>query len=295
MGGVPESSPSFARMGDVTDEQSGYPGAPPGWYGDPAGGAGQRWWDGYAWTDTVVLPTPPPPPPPTGFAQVSGGYAQYAVGADPNSSGALFQREAASFRLARIGVVVPAAVLLINLIYEQANRAQLRTLGHQFHVIYVAAQHGQSAPAFSQNINFDPLSPLLLLFEVLAIVACCIWQHRAATTARSLGLPSTHSPGWGVGSWFVPVVYLWMPYQAIRDCLAPNDPNRLLVLRWWLLVVFAEIFNFAALITGMASEHAGLILAIPAALLALGQLATAPRVVTAVTSAHRALIEGAVS
>ncbi len=42
---------------------SGYPGAAPGWYADPAGGPGQRWWDGYAWTAATVLPEVPPPPP----------------------------------------------------------------------------------------------------------------------------------------------------------------------------------------------------------------------------------------
>src|ERR1700757_4922126 len=47
-------------------EDSGYPGAPPGWYPDPAGGPGQRWWDGYAWSEAVVLPQPAPPPPWTG-------------------------------------------------------------------------------------------------------------------------------------------------------------------------------------------------------------------------------------
>ena len=43
--------------------ESGYPGAPPGWYPDPAGGPGQRWWDGYTWTEATVLPQHPPPPP----------------------------------------------------------------------------------------------------------------------------------------------------------------------------------------------------------------------------------------
>jgi hypothetical protein len=47
----------------VNDDASGYPGAPPGWYADPAGGPGQRWWDGYAWTEATVLPNVPPPPP----------------------------------------------------------------------------------------------------------------------------------------------------------------------------------------------------------------------------------------
>jgi hypothetical protein len=28
--------------------------APPGWYSDPSGAAGQRWWDGHAWTAHVA-------------------------------------------------------------------------------------------------------------------------------------------------------------------------------------------------------------------------------------------------
>ena len=49
--------------GQPGGDPGGYPGAPPGWYPDPAGGPGLRWWDGYAWTDTTVLPERPPPPP----------------------------------------------------------------------------------------------------------------------------------------------------------------------------------------------------------------------------------------
>ncbi|HEY2214491.1 MAG TPA: DUF4328 domain-containing protein, partial [Acidimicrobiales bacterium] len=98
-----------------------------------------------------------------------------------------------------------------------------------------------------------------------------------------------------VGSWFVPIVSLWMPYQAIRDCLAPNDPNRSLVLRWWLLSLATGYVAAAAFFAGMASEHAGLVLSVPAALLALARLAMAPRVVMAVTTAHRNLVDQPIS
>ena len=41
-------------------------GAAPGWYPDPGGGGGQRYFDGNAWT---VHTAPPPPPPNVGYAR----------------------------------------------------------------------------------------------------------------------------------------------------------------------------------------------------------------------------------
>ena len=43
---------------------------PAGWYADPDTPGGQRYWDGIAWTEHVVGPTPPPMP----SAQPVAGY-----------------------------------------------------------------------------------------------------------------------------------------------------------------------------------------------------------------------------
>jgi uncharacterized protein YxjI len=49
------------------------PPPPPGWYPDPAGSGGTRWWNGMDWTDHVqhAAPPPAPAPPPPPVAQAT--------------------------------------------------------------------------------------------------------------------------------------------------------------------------------------------------------------------------------
>jgi Domain of unknown function (DUF4328)/Protein of unknown function (DUF2510) len=284
----------------VSDTTSGYPGAPPGWYPDPAGGPGQRWWDGYAWTETVVVPAAPevpavpaaPPPPPYQPSPT----AYHA----PNTPGAARDRvtlvadELRVTPVARLAMALPGLYYLLSVVNLRLHEAQYRMLGHEYHRVYEATQNNRPAPTVTMpNGLFGGLSVVISLIGLVtlgAIVVGCVWQHRAATAARSLGRPARHSPGWGVGSWFVPVVNYWTPYQAIRDCLDPGDPGRAVVLRWWLCLVGAFTFSFAALVASLFSGGAALVFIIPGALLCLGVIGTGPRVVVAVAASHQAAL-----
>jgi Domain of unknown function (DUF4328)/Protein of unknown function (DUF2510) len=299
----------------VSDELSGYPGAPPGWYPDPAGGPGQRWWDGYAWTEATVLPAVPPPPPeppePPPQAQTSQtphwtsaqtgygpppGYPGYAGAPGPGmAAGALapplVDRELALSQWARVAFAVPAAYYLANLISERVYRTQFLRQGHHIRLVWEAAQHHTTAPPFdSSSSTLNPITTIVGLLTIAAVVVASIWQYRAATAARSLGFPALRSPGWGVGSWFVPIVNFWMPYQALRDCLPPGDPHRRLVLRWWLTWLALEVFGGAAAIAAFFSSGVALGLGIPAAVLCVALAAVAPQVIAAIGAAHQAAV-----
>jgi Domain of unknown function (DUF4328)/Protein of unknown function (DUF2510) len=280
---------------DEVSEASGYPGAPPGWYPDPAGGPGRRWWDGYAWTEATVLPESPPPPPWYPGAPPQGPPTELAPWAvagrlNPQASQMQVAAELRMTPLARFAVVLPAVNSLVNLVVQRIEADQWRSTGHQLRVAWDDAQRGLPAPPL-HTATFSPIGSIVGTATIAAVVFACIWQYRAASAARSLGYPAARSPGWGVGCWFVPIVNLWMPYGAVRDCLPPGHPERARVLRWWVAWLCTGFFGLLSSAFALFSIGAGLAASIPAALAALAVIAWSPAIVTAIGMAHREAIE----
>ena len=237
--------------------------APPGWYRDPGGAAAQRWWDGSRWTG-FLAPSP---------AAMAGYWAQ-SVDATTRSE-------------ARIAPwVIPAGCL-----YAVASAtsivlflASVSTFVHDIRLLFQAGLSG--APAFTQPAALQVSNEVVLPLQVLAGIVLLVWQYRVATTARTLGYPSRHSPGLGVGSWFIPVVSVWFPYQAIRDCLPPGHPARTVVLRAWLGYVFTLLAGPVAIVTAFAWRPVGVVVG---AVVVLGWILVATwayRVVKAISADH---------
>jgi hypothetical protein len=194
-------------------------------------------------------------------------------------------------QLARAAVVIIGIYYLWEFINLQLESSLYRSIGHQYHRMIVARENNQPVPHldFSNHANSGlvALGGLLGLATIGAVVVACMWQYRAASTARALGYAAKHSPGWGVGCWFVPIVALWMPYQALRDCLPPDDPNRRLVRTFWAFFIGQAVFALAAAVAAFSSPSLSLVFSVPGALLCLGMLSTAPRFVSAIAVAHR--------
>lgn len=275
-------------------EHTGYPGAPPGWYPDPAGGPGQRWWDGYAWTDATVLPERPPAPPwaaaPPPPAEQATQVAPWAVASErltTFNAGGLLQAELRMARIGRLAVAVPAACGIANLVIARFNEDHLLAYGNYFRVIWRDTQNHVTPPPYTGPSTFTPANVLVLLALVVGAIVALVWQHRAAAAGRALGIPSGMSPAWGVGCWFVPVVNLWMPYLAVRDCLPSDDEHRPRVLRWWIAWLLAEVLGIVAGVAAPFSSGTALALSVPAALAYVAVIAWAPGIVSAVAAAHR--------
>ncbi len=145
----------------------------------------------------------------------------------------------------------------------------------------------------AQNANvgaIDLLNLLLVSVEAPFYILLLIWQFHAAKTAQLLYLPAAHSPGLGVGSWFIPIVNFWFPYQAIRDCLPPEDPGRRVVARLWMFYIMALVLNIMTAVLAFGGTSIAFILAAAAVALGAGFALNGIKAVQLIADAHQRLL-----
>jgi len=62
------------------------------------------------------------------------------------------------------------------------------------------------------------LGILTIVVYVLSVVSFCMWAFRAMDNVHRSPLNDVqHTPGWTVGWFFIPIAYLWKPYQALKE------------------------------------------------------------------------------
>ncbi len=192
-------------------EHDGYPGAPPGWYPDPAGGPGQRWWDGYAWTDSTVLPQHPPPPPWAGASPPQGPASEVAPWAvatqrlSTYNAGSVVDAELRLRNVGRVAVAVPAACNIVNLVIWRVNESRYLAYGDQLRLTWDDAQRNITPPTYHGPSLVTPAGLLVSLAYVVALIVALIWQHRAGLGGA--GARSAVRPIAGVGSGLVVRAY----------------------------------------------------------------------------------------
>jgi hypothetical protein len=62
--------------------------------------------------------------------------------------------------------------------------------------------------------------------SIFTWVIFLVWMHLAAKNVRALGQQGLeYTPGWCVGWWFIPVMSLWKPFDAMREIWKASDPD----------------------------------------------------------------------
>jgi hypothetical protein len=95
-----------------------------------------------------------------------------------------------------------------------------------------------------------------LLVSLVVLVMFLRWIYLAQRNLPALGARHMRfRPGWAVGSFFVPIVNLWVPFQAMRDLAkASRSPQHweledtpAPIIVWWVLWIVSEILRNATL------------------------------------------------
>lgn len=90
--------------------------------------------------------------------------------------------------------------------------------------------------AEDQDISDNPAGFLALAFTgvlglatiavyIATVVVFLMWLYRVSNNVAAFGATTQHSSGWAVGSFFVPIMNLFVPYQAVSDIWKKSEPN----------------------------------------------------------------------
>lgn len=145
--------------------------------------------------------------------------------------------------------------------------------------------------------------------SLITAVFCGVWIYRASWNARQLQ-PSEQriTPGWAVGWFFVPVMSLWKPWQAMRQCWnsshnpgGPLDaPMPGFAVLWWGLWVVTSLVSNGSFRLSMKAEYTDDFRMVSTIDLALAPLNIACallflRLINAITAAQREKTPGLAS
>ena len=89
-----------------------------------------------------------------------------------------------------------------------------------------------------------------------------------------------------MGSYFIPIVQFWFPYQALRDCLPPGSEHRGRVLRVWLLLLATGVINASLVVLFAEAPPVGVAVFAVSVVLAAVLAVNGFRMVESITTAH---------
>ena len=187
----------------------------------------------------------------------------------------------------KIAVLVVWIMLSVDVLMGLSNYFQYRMiLGWENGEMYSmeAAQANDSRQIW--------IAVLMVIIFVVHFVTFIMWFRRAYFNLHLRVRNLEHSEGWAAGSWFVPFVNLYMPYQIMRELYLetyallggkkgqyPENYTTAYVGWWWFLVIVTSIASridsfyargaeeIPELITSSLISAISSLLEIPAALL----------------------------
>lgn len=107
--------------------------------------------------------------------------------------------------------------------------------------------------AFANDTRERIIMVIRLMVYFVTVIFFSCWTYRVAWNVRALGARRlSFTPGWAVGYYFIPILWLWKPYLAMKEIWkASVDPEHWrskrtapIVSWWWTLWIFYIVFNY---------------------------------------------------
>ncbi len=99
------------------------------------------------------------------------------------------------------------------------------------------------------------VASLYAVETIVLIVVFCFWIYRANYNARRLGAADMKfTPGWAVGWYFIPIFFLWKPYQAMKEIWQASanparwqdEPRGSILPPWWTFFLLSNALSIIA-------------------------------------------------
>ncbi len=128
-----------------------------------------------------------------------------------------------------------------------------------------------SQPEATELSPFDLVSALFALAQLAVFIVTAVnflrWVHRAHVNARGLGATNlTITPGWAVGWFFVPIMNLWKPFNAMKelwqasqnpDAWESETPSNLLT-AWWTMWLLSNVLAQTSLRLSLSGDQSSM-------------------------------------
>jgi hypothetical protein len=144
--------------------------------------------------------------------------------------------------ITNVVMVLLALGILLGLLMLGSSLMQLALLGHPY-------THEQ---AVANDLRGRLVSGGWSLLYVVTVIVFGRWIYVAHRNLPALGAERLrYTPGWAVGMFFIPILNLWKPFQAMSDLVrASRDPRYwhlddtpVLVGFWWALWLVVSTFG----------------------------------------------------
>ncbi|HET7664389.1 MAG TPA: DUF4328 domain-containing protein [Rhodanobacteraceae bacterium] len=152
--------------------------------------------------------------------------------------------------------------IVIGIVAVLSDVLQYRLLEDFKSGVYTSAATATIA-AVANDTRQQWIAGIRISIMLTTTVLFAMWIYRAASNARALGAKDmTFTPGWAVGYYFIPILCLWYPYQAMKEIWkASKAPDAWEAAKrgsvlpwWWLFYLLSGIFGYIVLMVAKAAH-----------------------------------------